>query len=61
MCCFHATHEIVRSERAKVRSGTGGQRSRVHGGCEVERTQTQVRLSKDRGGGDVGADDGNVL
>lgn len=44
-----------------MRFGTGGQRSRVHGGCEVEKIQTQVRLSKDRRGGDVGADDGNVL
>lgn len=33
----------------------------MHGGFEVEKIQTQVRLSKDRGGGDAGADDGNVL
>lgn len=43
-----------------MRSGRGGQRNRVRGGFEVEKIQTQVRLSKDRGGGDVGADDGNA-
>lgn len=44
-----------------MRSSRGGQRSRVCGGFEVEKIQTHVRLRKDRGGGDVGADDENVL